>query len=643
MIRFCKLLTIAVLIFPTIGFTQNGGEVLVDLESISFPNMPSHNKRLISILELPFYDDFSRGLHYPAPELWDGKHVLINTTYPINPKAVGVATFDAISNKGKLHSNVSISPFSADTLTSHPINLSFPSDTTVYLSFFFQPQGLGNQPDIRDSLVLEFFDPDNETWYGAWAAWADFSAKTLYQKNKLKNQTKQIQSDTLQRTFFMVHLNVNDSKFLVENFQFRFRNYASLSSNTDIPGLRGNSDHWHIDLVYLNKGRSYIDTLINDITFYRPIKSILKNYEALPWKHFNAQAQLAELTNPLGFPIYYRNLGPVQWQITRRFSIKNESNLEEYPFSGGAENIFAYQDVAYTRSYLYDFTSEWGDSAKFTFTTFLITDNNPETEHLRWNDTLRYVQSFKNYYAYDDGTAEMGYGIYGQGTQNGRVAKSFSTYETDWLVGVYMYFNRTFQDANQKYFRLAVWDDNNGKPGNIVYEQVGVRPEFTDSLNRFTLYKLNEALWLEAGTFYIGWIQTTTDMLNVGFDLNRVNNTKLFYNISGSWQNSQFQGSLMIRPVFGELTENPTSTSTLTKFESFSLFPNPASTHISLNVSSSFNQLEVRIFNMAGQQVKILPYHNHQIDVSDLPRGIYIVRLQGDGRLIGTQKLVIAR
>ena len=67
MIRFCKLLTIAVLIFPTIGFTQNGGEVLVDLESISFPNMPSHNKRLISILELPFYDDFSRGLHYPAP------------------------------------------------------------------------------------------------------------------------------------------------------------------------------------------------------------------------------------------------------------------------------------------------------------------------------------------------------------------------------------------------------------------------------------------------------------------------------------------------------------------------------------------------------------------------------------------------
>ena len=28
----------------------------------------------------------------------------------------------------------------------------------------------------------------------------------------------------------------------------------------------------------------------------------------------------------------------------------------------------------------------------------------------RWNDTLRFTQNFDNYYAYDDGTAEGGYG-----------------------------------------------------------------------------------------------------------------------------------------------------------------------------------------------------------------------------------------
>ena len=350
MIRFFKLLIITVFILPPVGFAQVGGEVLVDLESVTFPKTLQPHKKSLSILEIPFFDDFSRGLHYPAPELWDGKNVFVSTTYSINPKTVGVATFDAINSKGKLHPNVSTAPFSADTLTSHPINLNFPTDTTIYISFYFQPQGLGNQPDPRDSLVLEFFDAAGDTWYGAWAAWVDFSASTLYQKNKLKNQTKQIQSDTLNKTFFMVHFKVDDSRFLVENFQFRFRNYASLSSNSDIPGLRGNSDHWHIDLVYLNKGRSYTDTLINDIAFYRPIKSILKNFEAIPWLHFNAQAQTAELTNPLGFPVYYRNLGPVEWQVTRRFSIKNESTLEEYSFSGGAENVFAYQDVAYTRN-----------------------------------------------------------------------------------------------------------------------------------------------------------------------------------------------------------------------------------------------------------------------------------------------------
>ena len=33
-------------------------------------------------------------------------------------------------------------------------------------------------------------------------------------------------------------------------------------------------------------------------------------------------------------------------------------------------------------------------------------------EHLRWNDTVRYVQRLHNYYyAHDDGTAEMGWGL----------------------------------------------------------------------------------------------------------------------------------------------------------------------------------------------------------------------------------------
>lgn len=643
MIKPFKFLPFLLLLLSFNLLAQQGGEVLVGLESLTIPSNSVTPKVTSSVIELPLFDDFSRTTLNPSVELWSGKHVFVNSKYAINPKTIGVATFDAINSKGQLHANASLAPFSADTLTSHAVNLDFPTDTTIYLSFYFQPHGLGNQPDLRDSLVLEFYDYQNDKWMGAWAAWVDYSQNKLYQNYKLKDRLVVIDSDTLSRTFFRVHFPILDSRFLNANFQFRFRNFASLSSNTDVPGLRSNSDHWHIDMVYLNKDRSFDDTLFNDITFYKPLESILKNYEAIPWKHFNELAKTVELDNPLGFPIEYRNLGATTWNITRRFEIYNHSDQAVYQFSGGAENIFPFTEVNYTRNYIYDFTSNWNDSAKYTFRTYLITDVNPETSHLRWNDTLSYDQQFKNYYSYDDGTAENGYGLYGEGTQNGRVAVKYSSYESDWLVGVYIYFNRTFNDANLKYFKLAVWDDNNGKPGNIIYEKLGVKPEFTDSLNRFSLYKIDEPLWIDAGTFYVGWIQTTTDMLNVGFDFNNVNNSKIYYNTQGSWETSQYKGSLMVRPVFGELTEPPTLDKPLDNTMSFRVYPNPANTSFSIDLPAVVEISSVKIFNMAGQQVLTTQYLNQPIDISRLDRGIYLIQLVSKSNLIGTQKLIVIR
>jgi hypothetical protein len=622
---------------------QQGKEILVDLESLPKSIIPEIQKEYKGSMELPFFDDFSRGLRFPSSDIWRGRDVFVNTTYAINSKTLGVATFDAINSKGQIHYNASVTPFSADTLTSLSINLNYPADTTVYFSFYFQPQGYGNQPDIKDSLLLEFYDMGNDTWVGAWAAWVDFSAKKLYQNNKLLNKSLIKQSDTLNRTFFLVHFPILDDRFLNDGFKFRFRNFASISPNSDIPGLRSNSDHWHIDMVYLNRNRAYNDTIVNDVSYSKPLRSILKNYESMPWTHFTSAARSAELTDPLGITIQYQNLGPMVWNVGRRFTLHNHSNGSITQITGGAENINPFQKISFTRNYIYDFVSAWADSAKFTYSSYLITDINPETEHLRWNDTIRFEQSFKNYYAYDDGSAESGYGVYGEGSQNGRVALRFNSYKADKLAGVYMYFNRTFEDANEKYFKIAVWNEINGKPGSIIYEQTGVRPIFTDSLNRFTLYKLNEEVQLPAGNFYIGWIQTTTDMLNVGFDLNRVNNTKLFYNLSGTWLNSSFKGSLMIRPVFGELTENPTSNPVIPRENSFKIYPNPASDMFMVELESSITDCYIRVFNMVGQQVVLQRFDNQPINISRLPSGTYLVRLVSGSKIIGTQKLIIVR
>lgn len=626
-------------------FGQQAQEVLVGVETISTHD-PIEHTGVKTALELPFFDDFARGESYPAPDLWYGPHVFVNTTYGINPPSVGVATFDAYNGQGSLHSNASTFPFSADTLTSHPVNLNFPADTTIYFSFMFQPQGLGFQPGTRDSLVLEFYDVAANEWVGAWAAWANFSAQTLTHVEKLNSQqVKVIQSDTLNKSFHRVHFPILDERFLTGSFQFRFRNYASIQQNSTVPGLLSNSDHWHIDQVYLDKDRTYKDTLLYDITFARPLGSILKNYEAVPWKHFNTSAQTAELTSPLQFAILYRNLNldesPSGRQVTRRFSILNHSNGEEYNFSAAAENIPPLSDFSFVRDYVYDFESAWEDSAKYTFTAYLVTE---DPYPFRWNDTIRYTQIFKNYYALDDGSAEGGYGIYGEGAQSAQVAVKFTTYSTDKLVGLYMYFNRTKDDANQKYFKLGVWDDNNGKPGNLLYEQIGLRPLFLDSLNRFVLYALDEELHLPKGTFYIGWTQTTQDMLNVGFDKNRDNSSKIFYNINGQWKNTAYAGSLMLRPAFGALTEWPTNTQLIPVEKTLSIYPNPAREELWIKTDASFSQGIVQIYNLLGQQVLSARIGQGQpLNVSSLANGTYVVRVVADGEFLGTKKLVISR
>lgn len=638
-IVFFSLLMVSVSLFA-----QQGGEVLVNLQSMPLNNNSSRATAKSS-LEVPFFDDFARGKTAPSSDLWYGPSVFVNSTYAINPPSIGVATFDAFDNRGQLYPNASISPFSADTLTSHPINLNYPGDKTVYFSFVFQPQGLGYQPSERDSLVLEFYNETDNEWVGAWAAWASFEGDSICQAYKLiSDNIKVIKSDSLHRTFHRAHFPIHDSRFLTSNFKFRFRNYASLQQNATVPGLLSNSDHWHIDQVFIDKGRTLDDTLLYDITFAQPLGSALKNYESIPWKHFNSQARSAELTNPLLFTILYRNLNldenPAGRQVTRKFDILNYSTQNIYEFSSASDNIASLSDFLLTREYSYNFTSAWEDSAKYQFRSYLITE---DLRPFRWNDTVSYTQQFKNYYAYDDGTAESGYGLYGEGTQNAQVALKFTTYRADMLVGAYMYFNRTKNDENQKYFKLAVWGDNNGKPGDVIYQQLGLRPQFADSLNRFVLFKLDEELWIDEGTFYIGWIQTTSEMLNFGYDRNRNSRSKLFYNIDGNWANTSFEGSLMLRPVFDKLTEPPTHSHTNVAEKTIRIFPNPARDLLNIELPHSHSRGIANIYNLIGQQVLSVPLNGNPISVSSLANGTYIIRVVSNGEIVGMQKLVIAK
>src|SRR5580698_537300 len=94
--------------------------------------------------KLPFLDDFSRPGPYPFDSLWMDNAVFVNTTYPICPYTIGVATLDGVNSEGQPY-NPGCPPgtsLPADSLTSRPINLSgYNSHDSLWFSFFYQAGG----------------------------------------------------------------------------------------------------------------------------------------------------------------------------------------------------------------------------------------------------------------------------------------------------------------------------------------------------------------------------------------------------------------------------------------------------------------------------------------------------------------------
>ena len=119
-----------------------------------------------SILNLPFFDDFSYNYQIVDRSLWENSSVYVNRSYPINPPTIGVATFDGLDKKGfpRNLNAINISNPS-DTLTSNIIDIS--NSSNVFFMFYFQSKGIGDTPELSDSLILELLN-DNLDWERVW-------------------------------------------------------------------------------------------------------------------------------------------------------------------------------------------------------------------------------------------------------------------------------------------------------------------------------------------------------------------------------------------------------------------------------------------------------------------------------------------
>ncbi len=562
-------------------------------------------------LSLPFFEDFIPVDIWPSVMRWTDNDVYINNTYPVNPVSQGVATFDAIDNNGLLYDEAGSFSFEADHLTSAPIDLALDPSDDVFLSFFYQPQGIADAPEQRDSLVLQFYSAINEQWQYVWKA----EGRDLH-------------------NFKPVIIKIDDPDYLYKGFRFRFINYASISTSIADPAMAGNSDHWHIDYVYLNRNRSAADTIPADVAFTSPMRSTLNTYESMPWSQFR-NVFLSEMGSFIN--INYRNNDGITRNVTRTFEIKDMYEDEVvHTFSAGATNIEPGQWISYNANLIYTFNSAQDDSALFRIKSVLITDEFDR----KTNDTIEYLQLFSDFFAYDDGSAESGYGINGQGASNAMVAVRFRSFEPDTLRAVRMAFNDSYQSANRRYFNIAVWADDNGMPGELLYEQ----EEIIDpgqTINGFTEYILNDPLPID-DWFHIGWTQQSETFLNVSLDLNTPTEGRRYYYINGIWNESEAPGSLMIRPVTGEaITPSGIDDTGISDTGNIRIWPNPVKDIINIDMSA-FNTVrepEITIYSSDGRKI-MTTGRTDRINISSLPQGIYIIVVKTGSHILGYNKFI---
>ena len=582
---------------------------------------------------LPFVDDFASSGPFPNPDLWIDNQVFVNTDLAVSPPSIGVATFDGLDNTGTPYGTNE----SGDTLTSIEINLDvIPND--LHLSYFIQPKGFGEQPEQNDSLILEFKN-DMDEWIvqGVYTG-----ADTLISIEGL--------------SFMFDFVMIDDDDFLHDNFQFRFRNTSS--------GI-GAVDLWHLDVVRLLNNQVPSSTYF-DVAFQNPSQGILSRFSAMPAQHFreNTSSHLRDM-----FSLSIFNHNDVQRPIASEESVMEITELNTGQsvlapgqfLMGSVLNIGADTDLQIDISRSFSVNSSILNSQEdFVFeTTFTIDPDMTENEPgLLNNNTIRTQTIIDDYFAYDDGIAEMSILAQGAGTN---IAVEFQSSVDDTLSAISIQFPHINGDVTDQIFNLRVWLDE--LPSEPVYDEF-FNPIYVDSildtLQGFTTYRLQDPfsgelqpVFIPANTtFFVGWEQVNNEFLTaipVGFDIT-TQNVSQFNNFSTNevnwvtFESAGLEGAVMIRPVMG--TENAIFTSTrnsLTK-RGVTIYPNPnKSGVVNVKLDESENQIkEIKVFDIAGREIISREWQSNQIDLQNLSPGIYFINFVDNvNNVIYREKLII--
>lgn len=550
-------------------------------------------------------------------KIWLNNQAYFNYRFAHKPWSLGVVSFDGLNENGYPYSFGSNNLQMCDTLLSKPIDMSPHSAAdSVYFSFLYQSEGYGDVPEDEDSLLLEFYNPISEEWNIVWRT----EGEPL--------------SD-----FKIAHIGVVNPDYFNNGFQFRFMNYGSPA---------GMLDHFHIDYVRFRRFSGYQDTLIDDFAFVYPISTLLKDYINVPWKHYknstdNHMSEEVRITvrNSSVLPENNQN-GTVV--VSYDGVYEGDFTLNATLLSGGDINYapLTTYETFHDFSLGYEFDRSVNDSIAIFDWESNVSAQFPNYSP---NDSTFGKQVFSNYYAYDDGTAERAYGVFGVQSE---LAYKFEAYQPDSLIGVQIHFTPTVNDVSNNLFLLAVWDDNNGQPGNKIYEDeffFPKQPIYHDGRNGFHMYYFQDTMLVPVGeVFYVGMRQIDEQRLNIGYDKNHNNQDKLFFSVDGgnNWNNANFEGSLMMRPIINSnlnyLLGVPEYKSEKKVYEA-NLYPNPATSQFLVETTIG-KPVRMEMFDLNGRKV-LEGLTEQKTNIDGLNNGMYIVKIEVPNDKPITKKIII--
>ena len=681
------------------GITQNS-----ILAKAYKSNTPKGNRD--QSVRLPFIDDFSNYTGYPNSGLWLDRKCFVNNTFAINPPSIGVATFDALDENGKIYAHADRTTFSADTLTSACIRLDsnfsqhrlMRVSDSIYFSFYYQPGGgcssnppvawerLGDAPEQDDALVLEFgYATGNMVFqgyiYGEYVIGEGeyyVAGDTIdnpfmpgqyyiFESNAFAGETILMPADSIFGPeyvwnevwsadgcsldswlaqnpldyFKQVLIPITDEQYLRNNFQFRFRNYASLDldswSGNNIEGWASNCDQWNIDYIRLDINRNAEDFYPSDVAFVSPTTTALQLYQSMPWHQYRASDMAANFENKLS------NLSDQTRNVGYRYKVEKSQGGTIFQSTDNYINATPYYDSGlhiYTPhaqpAIEYEYTYDGADSAAFLIThVFQMVGSSDENKH---NDTCRFEQKFYNYYAYDDGTAEAGYSLLStMSNPESYLAVQFTLAQPDSLRCVRMWFNSVRNDENIANFTLMVWDDNNGVPGNVLYSLPAQLPAHAADYLDFVNYYPEEPVPVE-GTFYVGFLQNHNTQLNLGFDQNNDARGHFFYNISNEWKDSFYKGAPMIRPVVGKHFDHSGIEDRETT--EVRIYPNPTTGVLYITSNNNIQDIDYQIIDICGRLLEQGHAEGNTLDLNRQKPGVYFIRLLEGNRILSTEKII---